>query len=71
MSEVYYWVGLVVVNFALAALWLITWYFGQEVWRRATRIYSLTVIYYWLDRLEKEGTHTFERARQEATKASK
>ena len=28
---------------------------------RLTRVYHLTVITYWLDRLEKEGTHCFER----------
>jgi len=68
MNEVYFWVGLVVANLVLGALWAITAYLGKEVWQRITRIYSLTVIIYWLDRLEKEGTHTFERARQEVKK---
>jgi hypothetical protein len=70
MNEIYLWVGLLVVNCVLGALYFLTWLLGKEVWGRITRIYSFTVIIYWLDRLEKEGHHTFERARKEAAKGA-
>ena len=66
MTEIYLWVGLLVTNAVLVALWWVTAIVGAVMWKRITRIYSMTVIIYWLDRLEKEGMHTFERAQQEA-----
>ncbi len=39
------------------------WLYGNHVWKRLIRVYHLTVIYYWLDRLEKEGTHCFTKAK--------
>ena len=33
-------------------------------------IYSMTVIRYWLKRLEKEGYHTFERAQKDGRAAA-
>lgn len=48
-----------------AALWLVG-IFGNKLFNDLRRIYSLTVISYWLKRLEREGTHTFERAKREA-----
>lgn len=68
MSEIYLWVGLVIVNLILGALWVATGYLGKEVYNRIKRIYSISVIWYWLDRLEKEGVRTFERARKESLK---
>lgn len=64
MNELYFWIGLVVVNVTLGVLWIATGYMGKFVWDRITRIYSLTVITYWLDRLEREGLRTFEKARK-------
>ena len=64
MSEIYLWVGLVIVNLILGALWVATGYLGKEVYDRIKRVYSLTVVWYWLDRLEKEGLRTFEKAKQ-------
>ena len=64
MSEIYLWVGLVIVNLILGALWVATGYLGKEVYDRIKRVYSLTVVWYWLDRLEKEGLRTFEKATQ-------
>ena len=66
MSEVYLWVGLAVTNLLLGALWAATWFFGKHVFNRITRVYSLEVVWYWLNRLEKEGLRTFEKARQES-----
>ena len=65
MTEVYFWVGLVLANLLLASLWFVTGLYGHAVFKRMMRVYHLTVIWYWLDRLEKEGTHVFEKARKE------
>ena len=66
MNELYLWVGLVVTNVILGALWFATWLLAKPLWSRLTRIYSMTVIVYWLDRLEREGLRTFEKARKES-----
>lgn len=42
---------------------------GNGIWKRVTRAYDLHVVWYWLNRLEKEGAHTFEKARQETRNA--
>ena len=68
MNEIYLWVGLVIVNLILGALWVVTGYLGKEVYDRIKRIYGITVVWYWLDRLEKEGLRTFEKARKEPLK---
>lgn len=51
--------------FMIGALLLTYWLaglVGTEVLRRLRRIYHLSVIVYWLNRLEKEGTHCFQKA---------
>lgn len=58
-------VGILVVWFVLGVLAMFAWYFGQLVWRRVTRVYHITVINYWLDRLEKGGWREFQKAEQE------
>jgi hypothetical protein len=58
-------IGLACSIAALAALWWMTALWGKEVWRRLRRSYHLTVILYWLDRLEKGGTRVFQKAEQE------
>jgi len=68
MNTIYFWVGLVIVNSILGALWLLTGWIGKGLMQRLTRIYHMTVILYWLKRLEKEGRHTFQRARNEVQK---
>lgn len=35
---------------------------GGRIYKKLTRLYALHVVWYWLERLEKEGTHCFERA---------
>lgn len=63
---VYALIGWVVACLIIAALWLVTAYLGERVFKRITRIYHLTVIGYWLNRLEEEGTHVFQKASNEA-----
>ena len=53
--------GLVALAFLLAAWWL-TGLLGADVFKRLRRIYSLQVIGYWLDRLEKQGQRIFREA---------
>ena len=65
MTEVYLWVGAIVCNAVLLAAYLVAGMLGKQVWKRVTRVYHLTVIAYWLDRLEREGTHVFEKAKEQ------
>ena len=58
-------VGILVVWFVLGVLAMFARYFGQLIWRRVTRVYHITVIDYWLDRLEKGGWREFQKAEQE------
>ena len=51
----------------LGVVWYFTGYLGADVWKRIRRIYHLRVIGYWLDRLEKNGTHIFEKAEAAAS----
>lgn len=50
------------------AVWWVAGFLGASVYSRLRRVYSLTVIWYWLNRLEKEGTHVFEKAQKEGSK---
>lgn len=36
--------------------------FGARLFKDLRRVYHLRVIGYWLDRLEKEGSHCFEKS---------
>lgn len=38
---------------------------GKSIYQRLTRTYALHVVWYWLERLEKEGSHCFEKAVKE------
>ena len=58
-------VGILVVWFVLGVLAMFARYFGQLVWRRVIRVYHITVIGYWLERLEKGGWREFQKAEQE------
>lgn len=53
---------------ALIAVLAVTYYFvgllGAEVFKRIRRIYHLTVIGYWLDRLEKGGMRVFQKSEE-------
>lgn len=72
-----YWIGWVVMMsggwlIAAAAMGIACFavgLLGAELFKRLRRAYSLFVIGYWLDRLEREGYHTFERAQQEGRSA--
>lgn len=64
------WVGIIgacaVLAIVQGLLILLIGVFGKSIWKKLTRLYALHVVWYWLNRLEKEGTHTFEKARAEA-----
>lgn len=63
MTGAIFWVvtsGLMVIALLAAVYWAAGW-FAYLVFKRLRRAYHLTVIGYWLDRLEKEGTHCFPR----------
>ena len=59
---VYAWVGLIASSALLVFLYLVAGAFGTLLYKRFRRIYSITVVHYWLERLEREGLRTFERA---------
>ncbi len=55
------WIGWAGTTSVLAVLYAITGVLGKRVYMRVARIYHWRVLGYWLDRLEREGTRTFER----------
>ena len=61
-------IGIFVVWSVLSVLALFAWHFGKLVWRRVTRVYHITVIAYWLERLEKGGWREFQKAEAEDKK---
>lgn len=65
----YAFIGWAVVALVMLALWVIAGYVGRLLFKRLRRVYSLLVIGYWLDRFEREGLRTFERADDAADEA--
>ena len=61
-------IGVLTVWAVLTALSLLALHFGKRVWRRLRLVYHLTVIDYWLDRLEKGGWREFQKAEAEDKK---
>jgi hypothetical protein len=59
------WIGLAVVAVIQLALWLVIAAVGKMLLKRLLRVYHLTVLAYWLDRLEREGLRTFQRPDEE------
>jgi hypothetical protein len=55
------WVGLAVSAVLLGVSYYLLGLLGKEVFTRLRRVYHLSVVWYWLDRLEKLGTHKFMR----------
>jgi hypothetical protein len=56
------WIGWLVTTFVLVIGYVITGYIGMRVFTRIKRVYALHVVAYWLDRFEREGKRTFEKA---------
>lgn len=50
--------GLLLVSYVAAVV-------GQETFKRLRRVYHIAVIGYWLDRLEREGTHVFQKTQKD------
>jgi hypothetical protein len=59
---VWAWIGWLLSTVILGIGYVVTGYIGSRVFKRITRIYHLRVVAYWLDRLEREGKRTFQRA---------
>jgi hypothetical protein len=55
-------IGLVCSLIALSVLWWISGLWGVAVLKRLKRVYHLTVILYWLERLEEHGVREFQKA---------
>ena len=64
-TTVFAFIGLVCTNIVLLALWAITGGWGNATWKRLRRTYHLTVMLYWLERLEDGGWRVFQKAEQE------
>lgn len=64
--HLYSTIGWIVVTTLLLILWIATGILGKYVFKRLKRNYHLIVIAYWLDRLEKQGTHCFQKPDDEA-----
>lgn len=54
--------GLVCIWIVLAVLSLLTVGWGRWMFSRLRRCYHMTVIAYWLDRLERGGWRVFQKA---------
>lgn len=75
MSDIYFnlgvWTGIIVACTLLAIvqslLLVAIGFLGKRIWQRVTRTYALHVVWYWLNRLEKEGSHCFDKASQHTT----
>ena len=63
---VFAWFGMTIAGLLLLVISWAVGCAGRDLYRRITRVYSLTVVWYWLDKLEREGLRTFEKARQES-----
>ncbi len=50
---------LIAVSTLIAASWAIGWY-AAKLFHNLTKVYSYTVLQYWLNRLEKEGRVSFK-----------
>lgn len=59
------WIGWAITTSVLVFLYLITGYIGVSVFRRLTRVYHMSVIAYWLGRLEAGGAREFQKAEKE------
>lgn len=55
---------------ALGATWWLSGLLGKEVFARLRRTYHLSVIGYWLDRLEKGGIREFQKAERQDNAAA-
>lgn len=62
---VYAWIGWATATVILIPAWFLTGLLGKSVYDRLRRVYHLTVIGYWLDRLEQGGVRVFQKAEQE------
>lgn len=58
----YAFLGWMIISAIIAVLWLISGMCGVALYKRLRRVYHFTVIGYWLDRIEKEGTHCFRKS---------
>jgi hypothetical protein len=50
----------------LSLLLVVIGHLGKRVYKGITRVYALHVVWYWLERLEKEGTHCFTKADEDS-----
>lgn len=62
---VYFWIGWAITTGALACLWWLTGLLALSTFERLRRMYHLTVLGYWLHRLEKGGMRVFRKAERE------
>lgn len=56
------WVGVAVLASLFGAALYATNLLGRHLFRRLRRVYCLTVLGYWLARMERDGIRTFEKA---------
>lgn len=63
------WIGWAILCASLGIALYATNLLGKHLFRRIRRVYHIAVIGYWLDRLEREGTHVFKKASEGANNA--
>lgn len=62
LIQVYGFIGWLVITAVLLVLYWWTGILCEDIGKRIARIYHLSVMFYWLKRLEREGTHCFKKA---------
>lgn len=62
--------GLLLATVLLLVAGALVGFVGAWLFKRLRRIYDLSVIVYWLDRLEKEGAHVFRKAGEQSQPAN-
>jgi hypothetical protein len=70
MVNVFLWLGLIVSGLLLCAGYYLLGMLGAATYGRLRRVYQLSVISYWLQRLEREGVRCFPKARDKAADAA-
>lgn len=65
------WLGWAVMAALLAVLYWLSGQIGVVVFRRLTRVYHISVMGYWLSRLEAVGVRDFQKAEKEDVEIQK
>lgn len=61
---VFAWIGWAATTAALLGAWWVSALLGVAAFKRITRVYHISVLGYWLNRIERHGVREFRKAEQ-------